>query len=308
LTIFITGGAGYIGSHVTSQLAQLGIFPTVIDNLSGANLFPKIKGARYIDLALDSEEAEQRLFFEFERAYSAVVIHLAGLKSVEKSMKDPELYSRMNLGSTEKLINAMREAEVRCFVFASSAAVYGVDAKIATEQISSQPLSNYGKVKLQEEKLIQKRLKHFSILRFFNVIGAMSKEFREKNGENIFPTLAKCISNKEVFKIFGNDYPTIDGTCVRDYIDVRDIAYAVVKSVDKGKASSSDILNISSNRGTSVLQIVDSLSRHFDIDYKFLNRREGDVPEIIGINAKAKHILKWEPKISVEESLESSFL
>jgi UDP-glucose 4-epimerase len=311
MTIFITGGAGYIGSHLTKHLTETGIFPTVFDNFTGENLFPKINGAKYINLSLDSDEAEGHLVSEFQKTSNNIVIHLAGLKSVEKSMANPEVYNRANFNSTEKLLKAMQVANLDNIIFASSAAVYGGSTKIVSEENEANPLSYYGKVKFREEKLISdiqiRKPKHFSILRFFNVVGAASIELREQRGGNIFPMFEKCIKNNEIFKIFGNDYQTYDGTCVRDYIDVRDVAYAISRTVQEAKNKNLGVLNISSGRGTSVLELVNLLSAQLPLVYEYFPRRDGDIPELVGRNLKAKRNLKWSPQFSIEQSLASSF-
>jgi len=311
MAIFITGGAGYIGSHLVRALVAVGEKPVVIDDYSGENTFPKCAEATYLVLSIYSKESKTILKEKFSKEKKNVLIHLAGLKSVEKSLLAPQTYLQMNLGSTRNLLEVMELVDFKCVIFASSAAVYGPQNAIVSEESSTSPISNYGQIKLREESLIQafckKKLVNFALLRFFNVIGASSQDLCERKGGNIFPMLQHSLKNNTTFKIFGNRYPTIDGTCVRDYIDVRDLVDTLMLSLRYLESKSIGVMNIASGHGASVLEIVKLVSAENSLEFEFAPERSGDIPELVADVQKLKKMFQWAPKYSVSDSVNSSF-
>jgi UDP-glucose 4-epimerase len=310
--VFITGGQGYVGSHVTRLLALQGRNPTVIDNNSGSNVYPQILGAKYVNASINDDSAIRVLTDLFTSDPKGIVIHLSGLKSVENSISNPELYSKINFGSTVNVLNAMKNAGLNRIIFSSSAAVYGQGNSYVTEDSTLAPISQYGKIKLQEEQIIKKYVNDFSgrsaILRFFNVVGCSIPELREINGGNVFPMIAQAISYQKKFKIFGNSYNTPDGTCVRDYIDVEDVANAIEKAISKIQDSDLGVLNIGSGKSTSVLQIVKKVNRLHNFEYEFTDARPGDIPELVADISRASTDLDWIPRYGIDKSIKSSFL
>jgi len=312
VTIYITGGRGYIGSHLTEALVSHDEVPVIIDDSSGANRFPRIQGAKYLDFSLNEADASNKLIQQFERNRPTVVIHLSGYKSVEISITNPNLYEETNLKSTENLVTAMTKIGVDKIIFASSAAVYGVGKSRVNETASTNPISTYGEIKLAEEKVLARFSKdadaNIAILRFFNVVGASSNKFREINGGNIFPMLYQAINQKKIFKVFGSTYPTNDGTCIRDYIDVRDLIAAILICIERLNGSNIGIMNLASGRGTSVLDIVRKIKNLCEFDFEAIKPRAGDIPELVADISKARSELSWSPIISIDESIKSSFL
>jgi len=310
--VFVTGGQGYVGSHVTRLLALQGKNPTVIDNNSGSNVYPQLLGVKYVNASINDDSSIQVLTDLFATDPEGIVIHLSGLKSVENSISSPELYSEINFGSTVNVLNAMKNAGLDRIIFSSSAAVYGQGESYVTEVSPVAPISQYGKIKLEEEQIIKKFVNDFSgksaILRFFNVVGCAMPELREINGGNLFPMIAQAISHQKKFKIFGNKYNTQDGTCVRDYVDVQDVANAIEKAVSKIQYSDLGVLNIGSGKSTSVLEIVKKVNQLHNFEYEFTDARSGDIPQLVANISRACTDLDWIPRYGIDKSINSSFL
>ena len=310
--VFITGGQGYVGSHVTRLLALQGKNPTVVDNNSGSNVFPLIPGAKYVNASINEDSSIQVLTDLFATDPEGIVIHLSGLKSVEKSISNPELYSKINFGSTVNVLKAMKNAGLHRIIFSSSAAVYGQRESHVTENSPVTPISQYGKIKLEEEQIIKKYVNEFSaksaILRFFNVVGCAVPELREINGGNVFPMITQAISRQKKFKIFGNKYNTADGTCVRDYIDVEDVAAAIEKAISKIQYSDLGVLNIGSGKPTSVLEIVKKVNQLHNFEYEITDARAGDIPQLVANISRASTDLDWIPRYGIDKSINGSFL
>jgi UDP-glucose 4-epimerase len=311
LSIFITGGQGYIGSHVTKLLVSEGFEPIVLDNRSGSNQFPKVLGAKYFDVSINDASALNKLVEIFASETEGTVIHLSGIKSVSNSFQNPTKYLENNLGSTSNLLKAMEISGLHNIIFSSSAAVYGGANTQVAEDSPTTPISEYGNIKLKEEKLIEEYVSKFSgasaILRLFNVVGCGANEFRETHGENIFPMITKAILQKKDFYIYGKNYESVDGTCVRDYIDVEDVASAILKATLEIRKSNVGVVNIGSSEGTSVLQLVKKVNLFQNLNYKVDNPRMGDIPALVASISKAKDLLDWRPHRTLQESIKNSF-
>jgi len=283
----------------------------VLDDKSGRNNFPMFSGVKYVNIQLHHPDAFTTLIGNFQRTKNNFVIHLAGSKSVALSTKHPELFSERNLKSTKNLLEAMAISGVEKLIFSSTAAVYGTGSNLVDESSNVNPVSNYGKVKLMEEKEIQTAgqtfLNNYAILRFFNVIGANGKSQREKLGDNIFPQIALAIENREPFRIFGNKYKTIDGTCVRDYVDVRDLVVGIKKVIEIFNGETHETFNFGTGIGTSVLQIIEEVLKIQKFEIEFVAPRAGDIPSLVSSKTKVQNNLAWSPKYSLMESIESSF-
>lgn len=310
MKILVVGGAGYIGAHVVYDLLRAGHHVRVFDNMStgrAENLFPN---AEFTDGDILDKVA-------IKKAMSGIdaVIHLAAKKAVGESMINPEKYSENNITGTLNVLNAMAEEGVRYFVFSSSAAVYGMPKESAIdESCPVNPINFYGFTKLEIERFLgwydQLKGIRFVSLRYFNAVGyATDGAIRglEQNPQNLLPIIMEvAIGQREKINIFGNDYPTPDGTCIRDYIHVSDLAEAHTKSLDYlSHGGDSQIFNLGTGRGYSVLEMVQTTERVLGktISYEFAKRRDGDPAVLTAVAQKANQILKWKPHYSDLETI-----
>ncbi len=234
------------------------------------------------------------------------IIHLAAVLSVGESQKNPKKYERINVKGTKNLLAAMKNTNVRNFVFSSTCAVYSDGLKKVSENSNLKPTSVYGKTKLKGENLIKNFCKknkiNFGILRFFNVAGASDtgKIGQINKGDQLFKNLSLETGKKNpIFKIYGTNYKTKDGTCIRDYIHVSDISelhFKVLKKIDKTKKSK--ILNCGYSKGISVKEVINEFKKYCNKNLKILEhpRRSGDMVSIISNNNKLFRFIKWKPK------------
>ena len=303
MKVLVIGGAGYIGSHVAKALMKSGHRVRVFDNLSSGqeiNLFKQnefVKGDILDYPALLSAMQGQE-----------AVIHLAAKKAVGESMENPMIYSSNNISGSLNILNAMVETGAKYIVFSSSAAVYGMPEKIPVDETAPlNPINYYGFTKLEIEKFMQwyDRLKgiKFVALRYFNAVGYDAEGDilgKERGSQNLLPIVMEVISDKrEKLKIFGNDYPTPDGTCIRDYIHVSDLASAhllALKKLAGGMPSQS--LNLGTGKGTSVKEIVEAVERVSgkSLPVEYADRRPGDPTVLIAAADKARELLGWQPQ------------
>ena len=306
----ITGGAGYIGSHIVSQFSSLGQTFSIIDNdktklqFRLAASIPKY----FVDIRdlknLDSIFSENRF---------SGVIHLAALKSVEESQKNPALYEKTNVQGTQNIINVMEKYGVMNLVFSSTAAVYGEsDNGIVTELTTIEPISHYGKTKVHSELLIEEARRNFGLnfvnLRYFNVAGSLNKKLQDDSKDNLIPIVVDQIRNGVNPKIFGNDFPTPDGTAIRDFIHVVDIVDAHLAAVNYLKnGGSNQTLNIGTGTGTSVLEIVTEIISQMKSDLvpTFVGRRDGDIGIVVADPSKAEQVLGFKAKHVLAEMVAS---
>lgn len=309
--VLVIGGAGYIGSHAVKALLNNGMKVTVYDNLSTglkANYFDK---ANYIT-------GDILTYPELEKAMMGgvdAVVHLAAKKAVGESMENPEKYALNNIAGAINVLNAMSACNVKKLVFSSSAAVYGEPQYLPMdEQHPLNPMSFYGFTKYDMEKYFGwydqlKGIKYVS-LRYFNAVGYdESGEVRglEKNPQNLLPIVMETLTGqREKMKVFGNDYDTRDGTCIRDYIHVTDLASAHVKAIQYlEKNPNSQILNLGTESGISVLEMIQKTEELTGrkVNYEMAPRRPGDPAIITASAAKAKEILGWKPEHSSLENI-----
>ncbi len=313
--ILVTGGAGYIGSHIVEQLIRIKKNVFIIDNLSTgyrklinkkANFFLcDIKNFKKIDEIIKKNNISS-------------IIHLAASLSVAESEKKPKKYYLNNILGTKNIIKSCKQNNVKNLIFSSTCAVYKDKMKIVRETSKLRPKSVYGKTKLQGEKLIKKTLKktkiNYAILRYFNVAGASQtgKIGQISKGDQLFKNLSlTSIKNKPKISIYGNNYNTKDGTCIRDYIHVSDIAkihLLVLKKINKNGQSIT--LNCGYGKGISVLEAVKEFQRQNKkkISISIKKRRKGDMEEIIADNSKLKNFIKWKPKTDSLKKIVNSCL
>lgn len=307
MNILVTGGAGYIGSFVVDELIRSGYFPVVIDNLSTgfSESIPESVPLFNIDL-LDSESLQ----LVFKKYKFEAVIHLAALAIVEDSVLFADLYLNHNYLTTKNLLGFCQDYRIKNFIFSSSGTVYGNQAYagLLNEQVSPQPINPYGVSKLNCEKLVanfaQANQMQYLILRYFNVIGA-SKTCgqRAKRSTHLLHRLSQKAAQASSFEfeIYGNDYSTTDGTCVRDYINVQDIARIHLFGVDylyQSKKLEQKILNCGYGFGLSVKEIVENFARanKLDISIKFAPRRLGDPDYLVADTSEISRTLAWRPQ------------
>jgi UDP-glucose 4-epimerase len=318
MKILVTGGAGYIGSHTTLELLNEGYEVTVIDNLSNSKetslkRVEEITGKKitFIKLDLLNRDGLEKLFSD--NTYDAV-IHFAGYKAVGESVKKPLMYYENNITGTLNLLEAMGRHSVKRIIFSSSATVYGDPKKVPVTEESEiqEPASPYGKTKLMIEWILKDLYASdnswsISILRYFNPIGAHPSG---KIGEdpfgipnNLLPYIAQvAVGRLEKLSIFGDDYPTPDGTCIRDYIHVVDLAQGHVKALEKFTPGA-HIYNLGTGHGVSVFEMVKAFSKACgkEIPYIVAPRRAGDVPQNFADPAKAEKELGWKATRTIDE-------
>lgn len=305
MKILVIGGAGYIGSHVVKELMRAGHNVTVFDNLSSGlrqNLFAQndfIYGNILIPQDLDAA---------FEKGFDAFV-HLAAFKAAGESMIEPEKYSVNNITGTLNIMNAAVKHNCLKMIFSSSAATFGEPQYLPIDENHPQnPMNYYGFTKLEIEKFMTwydelKGMK-FAALRYFNAAGYdPDGEIcgLEQNPQNLLPRVMEAALGKRELKIFGTDYETRDGTCIRDYVHVTDLARAHVMALDYvSKNNESLKLNLGTEKGTTVKEIIDAARKITGktIPAEEVARRPGDPAELYAASKLAKKLLNWEPKFS----------
>lgn len=309
-TVFVTGGAGYVGSHSAKAFAQAGWQVVTYDNLSRGwrdlvKWGPLIEGDILDTAALTKALKEVR---------PDAVAHFAAFAYVHESMQQPELYYRNNVTGTLSLLEAMREAEIKQMVFSSSCATYGEHENLITETTPQNPINPYGTSKMICERMIRDYGRAHGlksvILRYFNAAGC------DANGEtgerhipepHVIPLAIKgAMDGTFTFNILGGDYDTPDGTPVRDYVHVSDLADAHWRALDYlDQGGESDVFNLGTGRGYSVLELADAVSNvaGHKIPRVIADRRPGDPPSLVASAEKAERVLGWRPKHSDLETM-----
>ena len=323
--ILVTGGAGYIGSHTAVELLNAGYNIVIVDNFynSKPNVIENIKRItgkdfKFYEGNVCNKELLRKIFRENK---IEATIHFAGYKAVGESVVKPLMYYRNNIDSTLSLLEIMEEFNCKKFVFSSSATVYGEPERLPINEKCRLSVTNpYGATKLYIEGILKDLYISdndwsIAVLRYFNPVGAHNSGLigEEPNGipNNLVPYIVK-VANKELpyLNVFGNDYDTPDGTGVRDYIHVVDLAKGHLNSLDYVlKHKGIDYYNLGSGKGYSVLDLVKTFEKvnHVDIPYKIVARRPGDIAECFADPSHAKEKLKWEAKLNLEEMLKSSY-
>jgi UDP-glucose 4-epimerase len=309
--VLVTGGAGYIGAHVAAELLKSGYGIRIYDDFSNG-LHRRVDG-KFRDIVEGDMLDRVKLLAALDGIDA--VIHLAAKKAVEESVKDPLKYYENNVGGTLNLLGAMAAKGVKQLVYSSSAAVYSPNDKEAVvEDDPTAPLSPYGASKLLAEQLISsvgsaEQISNIS-LRYFNVVGSNIAEFGDNSKDNLVPKVFLALKNGKRPQIYGSDYPTPDGTCIRDYIHVQDLALAhlaALKKVESGYVS--QVYNVGSGKGYSVKEMMDQISKSIgrDINPEVSPARAGDSPKLIASIDKIKVQLGWSPKASLEEMIDSAW-
>lgn len=309
--VLVTGGAGYIGAHVAAELLKEGYSVRIYDDFSNG-LHKRVDG-KFRDI-VEGDILDRAKLVQAMQGVDAV-IHLAAKKAVEESVKNPLKYYENNVGGTLNLLAAMSLKAVKNLVFSSSAAVYSPNDKDAVEETDpTEPLSPYGATKLLSEQLIStvgaaEQISHVS-LRYFNVVGSAIPEFGDNSKDNLVPKVFLALKNGKRPEIYGTDYPTPDGTCIRDYIHVQDLARAHVAALKKTEIGYvSSVYNVGSGKGYSVREMMDQLSQTLgkDINPQESPARAGDSPKLIASIAKIEKELGWKPQATLKEMIDSSW-
>jgi UDP-glucose 4-epimerase len=325
MKILVTGGVGYIGSHTVIQLIDAGYEVVIVDNLSNSkiealNRVEKITNKRIAFYKADLLNKE-KLTEIFINENVDGVIHFAGLKAVGQSVKMPLYYYKNNLIGTLNLLDIMQTTNVKNLVFSSSATVYGDPHKVPiTEDFPLSATNPYGRTKLMIEEIlrdlyISDKNWNIAILRYFNPVGAHQSGTigEDPNGipNNLMPFITQvAVGKREFLSVFGNDYPTVDGTGVRDYIHVVDLADGHLKALEKLKTNPGCVeYNLGTGKGYSVLEVVKAFEKVSGkkIPYKIVERRSGDIAACYANPEAAKQELGWKAKYGIEKMCEDAW-
>lgn len=309
-TVFVTGGAGYVGSHCAKAFAEAGWTVITYDNLSRGHR-DLVKWGELIEGdILDGETLSNAL----HRVKPDAVAHFAAFAYVAESMAAPEIYYRNNVRGTMSLLDAMVETGVQQMVFSSSCATYGLSDALITEETPQNPINPYGETKLICEKMIRDYGDAHGIrstlLRYFNAAGCdPDGETGERHDPepHVIPLAIRgAMDGTFTFNILGGDYDTPDGTCVRDYVHVSDLADAHLRALSYlGEGGASDVFNLGTGHGSSVLELANAVSKVAgkEVPRVIADRRPGDPPSLVASADKAARILGWHPERSDLETI-----
>lgn len=312
MRVLVTGGAGYIGSHTAALLSERGDDVILVDDLSTGHI-DRTRGLPVIELDLADPAGIDTVRGRLVEAGIESVIHFAARKQVTESIERPAWYYQQNVGGLANLLLAMERAEVNNLVFSSSAAVYGEASGIIDEDGRTVPISPYGATKLVGEQMIASATRAWGLsassLRYFNVGGAGSPDLGDTKAFNLIPIVLDCVDAGRAPVIHGGDYGTPDGTCVRDYVHVGDVAEAHLAVLDTANARSGHrVFNVGTGSGTSVLDIV---SKILDAVGSTLSpvigaRREGDAPEVVAVVDRIEREVGWSSRFTLDDIVESA--
>ncbi|MFT7613310.1 MAG: UDP-glucose 4-epimerase [Parvicellaceae bacterium] len=327
MKVVITGGAGFIGSHTAVQLVNDGYVPIILDDFSNSSVnvigqIEKIINRDILFYRVDCNNEKEVSSVFSEHPDIVGVIHFAAFKAVGESVEEPEKYYHNNLGSLNAILKVMAKFKVPKLVFSSSCTVYGIPDEIPVGENApiKEPTNPYGHTKQLGEAILTSNCKfnkdlEVVLLRYFNPIGAhpsgLIGELPKGVPSNLIPFLTQTAAGwRQELTVYGSDYDTPDGTCIRDYIHVMDVAEAHIKAFRwENKSGNIDIFNIGTGRGSSVKDVIDAFETesNLKLPIKWGERREGDVPAIFADTNKAKTVLGWEPKLTISEALLSAW-
>lgn len=315
--LLITGGAGYIGSHAVYEALEQGYSVVVIDSLENGIQERIDKRTKFYCGNLQDKVFLDKVFSE---NHIDVVMHFAAYIKVGESTENPNKYYQNNIISTLYLLEVMQKYGVKNIIFSSTAAVYGQVERdeVVSEDYPCSPINPYGQSKLFAEKIIQDNAKYldlqYAIFRYFNVAGAHPKGHLGQDDKEVtalIPNILKSLGDeKKVLSVYGQDYPTKDGTGVRDYIHVVDLVRAHILAIKFFEQNSrSEIFNLGSRNGYSVLEVLETVKKVTgkEVKYRIENRRAGDPAKVVASNEKARELLGWQVEYRLEDMIKTAW-
>lgn len=315
MTVLVVGGAGYIGSHIVRLLTAAGREVLVVDDES-TGFRHRNPDVPHVRIDVTSDEAAARLTEIMRDAAVTEIVHLAALKQVAQSVADPPLYYRSNIAGLANVIHGMRGAGVTDIVLSSTAAVYGdVHGAPVTEDLSPRPVNPYGWSKWAGEQMLGHSAASFGLrgvsLRYFNVAGAGWPDLGDRGATNLVPLLLGSVREGRPPLVFGGDYPTPDGSAVRDYVHVRDVAEAHLVALDYlgGQQPGHEVFNVGTGEGTSVLQVVAETSRvaGTPVEPRVVDRRPGDPASVVADVTRIAERTGWRARFSLADIVVSAW-
>lgn len=314
MTILVIGGAGYIGSHVARLLSERGRGVAVVDDLS-TGFASRVGDAPLIELDVTADGADEQLAAAMREHSVSAVIHFAAHKQVGESVENPEKYWRDNVGGLAAVLAGAARAGVRDIVFSSSAAVYGMpDVKLVDENLECRPINPYGASKLVGEWMLADAERAHGMrtvaLRYFNVAGAGWPELADTLVMNLVPIVLDALDRGQDPVVFGDDYDTEDGTCVRDYVHVLDLAEAHIAALDYLQRDEREhrVFNVGTGTGSSVLEVIDAIARarNIDVQPSIAPRRAGDPARLICSTDRIENALGWSASRDLDDIVTSA--
>ena len=306
MTWLVTGGAGYIGSHICLALRNRGLEVIAVDNFANSD------GSRLDGICnlVQGDFRDTQIIEKIARENQIQgVMHIAGLKSPEESIKHPEIYDEVNNIGTRNFIEQIIDLSIPIFIQSSSSSVYGeTNLEFISENSPLIPLSPYGLSKLNAEVALNhfinlKKIRGAS-LRFFNVVGTMKNELKDNSKINLFPSIKEAIINRSKFYINGSDYKTLDGTSIRDYIHVEDIAEAHIEVALKlARVQIPNAINLGTGEGYSILEVISNFEKatNLKLDYDFTSRRPGDPARVVADVRLMRNVLNFTTRNNLEK-------
>jgi UDP-glucose 4-epimerase len=315
MSVLVTGGAGYIGSHVARLLTAAGTEVIVVDDLSNG-IEARVSGLTSYTIDLAEASAVAALDQLMKKHKVASVIHLAALKQVGASVENPEEYFNKNLGGQANLLLAMRSAGVKKLVFSSSAAAYGMpNVDLVSEDETESPINPYGQTKLIGEWMAANAetswgLRHVN-LRYFNVAGAGWDDLADTQVLNLIPIYLEAVRKETKPQVYGADYNTPDGSCIRDYVHVLDLAQAHIQAIDYLEMDNREFntFNVGTGTGSSVFEVIHQIQKTsgIDFDYEVVARRAGDPARLVADASRIERAMGWKANNTLVEIIESAW-
>lgn len=314
MTTLVIGGAGYIGSHVAHLLLDRGETVVVVDDLS-TGFRERAEGAELVELDVTADGADERLAEVMRSSGADSLIHFAAHKQVGESVEKPEMYWHDNIGGLAHVLSAAAKAEVRDVVFSSSAAVYGMpDVDLVSEDLAPLPINPYGATKYVGEWMLADAERAHGLrtvaLRYFNVAGAGSPVLADTQVMNLVPIILEAVAQGKQPVVFGDDYPTPDGTCIRDYVHVVDLAEAHVAALEylRREDRPHRVFNVGTGTGSSVLEVIEAVGRALgqELQPEHGPRRAGDPARLVCSSDRIRETLGWKAQHDLDDIVRSA--